>query len=314
VKPYVEPPLRLEGITKFYRRGLFGKADAEPTLDDVDLTVHRGEVVGLIGESGSGKTTLAQVALALAPIDSGTATVLGSNLHSLPHRTLQRFRRRAQLLFQNASAHLNPGLNVVQILGESARLHRPNTPVKEAVDEALAWVGLNHRRDAFPFQLSGGECRRVGLAKVMMARPELLIADEPTSGLDAGLKAELIDLILEQHTQQSSLLIISHDLPLVKYACSRVVVMLAGRVVERFATATMGQQTHHPYTNSLLAAAGMGQPSPEQQTGATTSLRNGCPFVEQCPAKTGPCTSVRPLPVQLGPEHEVACHALGDDS
>ncbi len=248
------PLLSIRGLRKLYRPPGFGSA---PTVAvaGVDLEVWPDEVVGLIGESGCGKTSLVRSALGLLPRDGGEVRVLGEDPERLGPRARADLRRRAQLLLQDPAASLNPGLRIRETLAESARLHRPGAA--DAVPEALARFGIDHRADARPHELSGGEKRRVTLAMLWLADPVLTVADEPTSGLDAARKADLLDLLLARRRPGAGLLLISHDLPLVLYACTRVVVMGAGQLVDAFTPATLHAGPRHPLTRRLLWAAGM---------------------------------------------------------
>jgi ABC-type glutathione transport system ATPase component len=167
----------------------------------------------------------------------------------------QAIPHRAQLLFQDAGASLNPGLTVMQILQESAALFG-----KTGVEEVLTRMDLRHRIHSRPSQLSGGEKRRVTLAQIWLADPPLLVADEPTAGLDASRRAEMIDLLLTRRSPERSFLLISHDLPLVLYACSRIVVMREGRIVDDFPADALWAPERHPWTGQLRRAAGMVPP------------------------------------------------------
>ncbi|MDP2310600.1 MAG: ATP-binding cassette domain-containing protein [Pseudomonadota bacterium] len=221
----------------------------------MDLDVFPGEVVGLIGESGCGKTSLVRASLGLIRRDGGIVRVLGHDPGQLGGSALTALRRRAQLLLQDPGASLNPGLSLQEALAESARVHRPGLP--GAAREALARMGLVHRSHARPHELSGGERRRATLAMLWLADPELTIADEPTAGLDAARKAEVLDLLLERRRPGAGFLLISHDLPLVLYACTRIVVMSGGRLVDAFTPGTLEATPRHPLTRRLLWAAGM---------------------------------------------------------
>ena len=244
--------LRVQGLVKRY-----GGRASVVALAGVDFRVELGEVVGIIGESGSGKTTLVRAALGLLPYDEGEVHLFERNLGDMGRAERRRMRKDVQLVFQDPDSMLNPGLTMREHLVESARIHRPEVPSDDVVAKVARQVGLMHRLDARPKQLSGGEKRRVGLARVLVADPRLVVADEPTAGLDAALKADLIDLLLAALGPERALVLVSHDLPLVAYACSRVVVMLRGEVVDRFATAELGHVEHHPYTRTLLRNAGM---------------------------------------------------------
>lgn len=250
--------LTIRGMVKRYpRQGVFQRGlEAQPAVDHVDLEVKFGEVVGIIGESGSGKTTLVRAALGLLSYQEGTVEVLGKDLTKLSAGAIRDARRNFQLLFQDPAAMLNPGLTVRQHLEESAVVHGLPEPEKVATQMAER-VGLPHRLDALPGQLSGGEQRRVGLARVLVPAPALLVADEPTAGLDAAIKADLIDSIVAHRSPDSAVLLISHDLAMVAYACDRIVVMLNGKVVDRFLSKDLRNASHHPYTLQLLQAAGI---------------------------------------------------------
>ncbi|MEE2751384.1 MAG: dipeptide/oligopeptide/nickel ABC transporter ATP-binding protein [Myxococcota bacterium] len=251
--------LSVRGLTKEFRRAgpMRRSQETHLAVNNVDFEIRLGEVVGLIGESGSGKTTLIRTALGLIPYTTGEIELLGKQLSNLKVAELRAMRRKVQLLFQSPEAMLNPGLTVREHLLESAALHRPNEDREELAVACAQEVGLDHRLDNLPRQLSGGEKRRVGIARVHISRPQLLVADEPTAGLDAALKADLIDLLLQHRGPENAILLVSHDLPLVTYACDRVLVMLDGRIVDSFQTIDMKNKKHHPYTEQLLRATNM---------------------------------------------------------
>ncbi len=315
----MSPLLRVEDMVKRYRRpGLAGllRTRAPAAVDRVSLTVEPGESVGLIGESGSGKTTLVRAALGLLPFEQGEVQLLGSSLHGLSGAELRGLRQRCQLLLQDPDASLNPGLTVRAHLLESARLHQPGADPGAAAQHAAERVGIEHRLHGAPHELSGGEKRRVGIARLLLADPQLTVADEPTAGLDAALKAEIMDLLLATRGPDRSHLFISHDIQLICYACDRIAVMLSGLLVEEVPVRSLGQAVHHPYTSSLLAAAGVTDraaealPEPPPVRGAP-----GCPYHGPCPHSTPRCATRRPelQPPPGGirePRHRLACHVL----
>ncbi|NOY26158.1 MAG: ABC transporter ATP-binding protein, partial [Oligoflexia bacterium] len=313
--------LQIRGMVKRYRSGLLGLQIAAPAVDGVDLDVAPGEVVALVGESGSGKTTLARCALALLRPDQGQVRVLDTPIHKLRGRALDRFRRRVQPVFQDPDAHLNPGLRVREILTETARLHRPGDDEAGLIDDVLAQVGLDHRQQAMPHELSGGERRRVGIARILMTRPELVIADEPTAGLDAARKADLMALLLGPKATRHASLVISHDLPLMASCVDRLAVMVAGRIVERMTAADLDAPVHHPYTSTLLQAAGLLRGERElheigeadngfSANRAVGSSRIGCPLSGRCRQEVPVCATLRPPQTAHSPSHHIACHAL----
>ncbi|MFH1468624.1 MAG: ABC transporter ATP-binding protein [Pseudomonadota bacterium] len=312
--------LSVRGLTKRYKRpgvaGLLSRA-GEAAVDHVSLAVYPGERVGLIGESGSGKTTLVRAALGLIPHEEGEVELLGRPLGTYSRTELRRLRSRCQLLLQNPDASLNPGLSVGALLRESARIHRPGASTDEVVAEVAARVGLGHRIEGLPFELSGGEKRRVGIARLLIADPDLIVADEPTAGLDASLKAEITDLLLASRGPTRGHLFISHDLPLICYACQRVAVMYAGVVVEEVLVNELGRVRHHPYTAALLAAAGLAtaiaatHPAPPAGRAGP-----GCPYAGPCPLTAERCLREPPALEAMGAvdgvgTHRVACWAVG---
>lgn len=242
------------GLSNIRKR--FGQHEA---VRGVDLDVRPGERVGIIGESGSGKTTLCRVGLGLLPPDEGEISLFGEDTSAWSRTRWTAVRKRVQLLFQDPRAMLNPALPIGLTLEESALIHRPEEDPGVAVSEILDAVGLAGRGHSRPSELSGGEVRRAGLARTLLARPELLVADEPTAGLDASLKAGLLQLIRDRLGVQCSFVLISHDLPMVAWATDRMIVMYEGQIVDTFKSAELRGRPlvgRHPHTLSLLKAAG----------------------------------------------------------
>lgn len=216
--------LSLEALVVEHTTGRFPFRRRVRAVDGVNLQVHAGERVALVGPSGCGKTSLLRAACGLYRVAGGRALVLGVN-----PAAKRRPPTGVQLLFQDARASLHPRQTVQQALVESAKLHRPGEV--GVVEEALQMTGLAHRKHALPDQLSGGEQRRVGLARLFLAQPRLTLADEPTAGLDAARKTSLLDQLLARQGPNTAFLLVTHDLAVARYACTRIVTLAEGRIV-----------------------------------------------------------------------------------
>lgn len=246
----------LTGVQKRFA-GADGRIHA--AVAGVDLAVEQGERVGLIGASGSGKSTLARVGLGLLAFDAGSVRLFGEDTASWSRQRWAAVRSKAQVLFQDPRSMLNPWLPIGALLEESAALHRPGEDAATVASQVLASVGLQGRSDALSGELSGGERRRAGLARVLVSRPALLVADEPTAGLDAARKGELLELLLDGAGRECAVVLVSHDLAAVAWCCDRVVVMSDGRIVDEFAPTSLrtpGWRPRHALTTELLTARG----------------------------------------------------------
>lgn len=229
-------------------------------LEGASLSVRRGERVGIIGVSGSGKTTLVRCGLGLVPRDSGSIALFGEDTSRWSASRWRAARGRVQILFQDSRAMLHPDLPIGALLEESAALHRPSEDPQAAAVRALESVSLAHRRSALPRELSGGERRRAGIARVLLARPELLVVDEPTSGLDAVLKIRMLDLLLASVDPGCAIVLVTHDLGAVVPVTDRIVVLHEGRVIESLQSSLVasGISPTERCTAELLEASGFG--------------------------------------------------------
>lgn len=265
--------LALQGITKVFAAGRNG---GHVALDDVSLTIHPGDRVGLVGESGSGKTTLARIALNLTEPTRGIRTFEGHRYDALDRADRARFRKNCRMVFQNVGAMLNPLLPIRTLVHEPMRTHTPfdrsarDARVEEVfglVDASLDWLSR------YPHELSGGEQRRVALARALVVPPRLLVADEPVAGLDVVRQVELLD-VLERAVKatEGALLLVSHDLAVAERLCRRMLVMKAGRVVEEVEVRE-GATISDPYTRALFEASRLGDPTrpPDSSAGTSTA-------------------------------------------
>ncbi len=263
-----EPPaLAVTGLRKSFQVPRSSGGGAVHAVAGVDLTIGRGEILGLVGESGSGKTTVAHCVLRLLEPDAGAITLDGTDITHRSRRKLTALRPKMHMVFQDPYSSLNPRMRVADVIAAPLRAQRRSVqqhgrPVSRRtlaaeVDEMLAQVGLSPRlRRSYPHELSGGQRQRVGLARSLIARPLLLVADEPTSALDVSVQAAILNQFADlQRDLGFSCLFISHNLAVVHYLCDRIAVMRNGEIVEAGTRERVFRSPSHPYTRELLSAA-----------------------------------------------------------
>ena len=286
-------------------------------LDDVSLALPAGAVTGLVGESGCGKSTLCRVLTGLQAPTSGDAFSAGERVKDALRRDRLAFRRRVQMLLQDAASSLSPRMRVGALLREPARIHRLDRGVAAArLESLMRRLGLGaDMLNRYPHQLSGGQARRVAVARALVLAPSLLIADEPTAGLDVSVQGELLNLLGElQRTMGLAMLIASHNLAVVRRVTSRTVVMYLGQVVEDAPTPILFGQPAHPYAAALLSTAPTLDPA---RRGRRIVLRGeapsaarpppGCRFHPRCPQVQDRCRVEMPA-LRAVAGGEVRCH------
>ncbi len=284
------------GIASMFDRNRRSHVDV---VHGVSLNIARGETLAIVGESGSGKTTLAMALCGLAPVLDGEVRFDGTLLARGKDHYLQPDRRRIALMFQDAAGSLSPRMTVRKLLAEPFRIHPglSDDPDRSAL-EVLSMVGLSADfADRYPHQLSGGQARRVGLARALAQKPDLLIADEPTAGLDVSIQGEVLNLLSElQQELGLGIMIITHNLNIVRHVAEQMAIMYLGRFLEQGLSELIFQRPRHPYTAALLAA----NPSPDpdtvnnriELTGEVPSLLQrppGCEFHTRCPRVQSEC-------------------------
>ena len=288
-------------------------------VDGVTLEIARGEIVGLVGESGSGKTTLGETLLGLVPLTAGDISFDGQSLQQMAPRALRAVRRHMQMIFQDPYATLSPRLSMAYILAEPYRINRVPADQQYEIDELLAMVGLPPEiAPKYAHELSGGQARRVGIARALALNPQFIVADEPTAGLDVSAAASILNLLKDLVARLDlACLVITHNLNVVGFLARRTAVMYMGKVVEVGPTSHLLDSPSHPYTMSLLSS--VAEPDPQRRRGGRRLLlageipspRNppqGCRFHTRCPfAQERSRIEVPELEVVEG-EHQVACH------
>lgn len=287
-------------------------------VEDVDLLVGKGETLGIVGESGCGKSTLGRTLLRLYQPTRGRVFHEDQDITETPESKLRPLRRRLQMIFQDPKGSLNPRLTVHQSMRRVLKVHDvKGTEAEERISRCMRDAGLDPERfrDRYPAQLSGGEAQRVGIARALLLRPEIIIADEPVSSLDVTVQAQIVNLLARLRASEGlSMIFISHDMAVVRHLSDRVMVMYLGRVMEEGSAESIFENPLHPYTRALLAAVPReGQADrPVGLQGVIPSPSNppaGCPFQTRCPEKLGPiCESERPGLAEVEKGRRVACH------
>ena len=317
--------LQVEGLrVRFRSAGALGallRREADPGIDavlDVSFSLRAGETLALVGESGSGKTTLGRAIIGLVQVHSGSIRFEGTELRGLGDRAYKTYRRQIAMMFQDPVASLSPRRTVRGQIREPFEVHNEVEADREAeVRRLMELVGLpGNFVGRFPHELSGGQARRVGVARALALSPRLIIADEPTAGLDVSVQGEVLNLMSGLQTRFGmSYLVITHNLPVVRHTSNRVAIMYLGRFVEQGTTAAIFRSPAHPYTEALLGAVPRPDPKRRRTTvsieGEVPSLRlrpSGCEFHPRCPYAQERCRHEAPPPRVLEDRHQVRCH------
>jgi len=319
------PLLSVRGLVKHFpvKRGVVVSrtVGSVRAVDDVSFDIARGETLALVGESGCGKSTTGRMILRLMPPTEGSIRFQDQEIATLDDDSMRRMRRHLQIIFQDPFASLNPRMTVGDILTEPMQVHDIGTPAERSarVRELLDVVGLlpEHAR-RYPHQFSGGQRQRIGIARALTVRPDLIVCDEPVSALDVSIQAQVVNVLMDlQQRLGLAYLFIAHDLAVVRHLSHRVAVMYLGRIVEIAPRDDLYREPLHPYTQALLSAVPVADPSVEAQrqrvvvqgeVPSAVKPPSGCRFHTRCPHVIERCKMEDPPMQDLGGGRSLACH------
>ncbi|TDQ38298.1 ABC transporter ATP-binding protein [Aureibacillus halotolerans] len=314
--------LEATNIKKYFpiKKGVLKKTVGHVrAVDDVSLTIRKGETFGLVGESGSGKSTLGRVLLQLQALTSGTVQFKGQPIHNANAQQLRAIRKHMQIIFQDPFASLDPRFTIRDIIAEPFQIHQmlKGQALDNKIDDLLQRVGLDpQRKHAYPHEFSGGQRQRVGIARAIALQPDFIVADEAVSALDVSVQAQVINLLKDlQQDLGLTYLFIAHGLNVVRHISDRVGVMYLGQLVEVGPTDALYETPAHPYTKALIDTNPNPNPYKRKKRillkGEIPSPANppsGCRFHTRCPIATDTCKTEAPSLKAFGQDRLVACH------
>ncbi len=311
--------IEVRNLSKTFFIEEWGEKLALEAVSGVNFSIFRGETLGLVGETGCGKSTLGRCILRLVEPTAGEIFMNGENILHLSAKAFKPYRRKLQIVFQDPFSSLNPRKTAYAILEEPLIIHgEKNARLRrERVKVIAEKVGLDvHSLKNYPHEFSGGQRQRIGIARALILHPEFVVCDEPVSALDVSIQAQILNLLADlQETMHLTYLFISHDLSVIRHISTRIAVMYMGKMVEMAEKEELFHAPLHPYTQALLSAIPIPDPTvPRQRTLLEGDLPSpfkpisGCRFHTRCPQQSATCPEIPPVWQEIRPGHFVACH------
>ena len=314
-----EPILELKNVKTTFKvpKGIL------KAVNGVDLTIYKGETVGLVGESGCGKSTLGKTIMRLYRPDEGQVMFEGQDIWCYNKKEKKEYTKNVQMIFQDPYACLDPLSVVSDIVAEGMKIHKmyKGPELEERVLELLKMVGLNKdHANRFPHEFSGGQRQRIGIARALSLEPKLIVCDEPISALDVSIQAQILNLLKDlQEKKKLTYVFVSHDMSVISHISDRVLVMYLGQAVELAEKEDLFEHPLHPYTQALMQAVPIPDPREQDQCKvlegeipSPMDLPSGCPFCARCKKALAICKEIRPQMAETADGHQVACHLYTD--
>ncbi|MHC0035435.1 ABC transporter ATP-binding protein [Pseudoneobacillus sp. C159] len=316
-----EPLIKIKKLKKYYRVG----GRSLKAVNDISLDIYPGETIGLVGESGCGKSTAGKTIIRMHKATSGEVLFNGVNIFKLKGKSMIKYKKDMQIIFQDPYSSLNPRMTVEDLIGEPLDIHKlaRGKERRERIIELLELVGLNREHiSRFPHEFSGGQRQRIGIARALALNPKFIVCDEPISALDVSIQAQVVNLLKDlQQKMGLTYLFIAHDLSMVKYISDRILVMYLGNMVELTDSDSLYNDPLHPYTQALLSSVPLPEPNLkrerivlEGEVPSPLDPPSGCVFRTRCSRAMDICAKTSPEWSEVKPGHFTACHLYNENA